>query len=85
MPDPTGREIRRDGVRANDIDTRVRGLSGEDLARRFHESYERLAPNYGYKTREASAVPWDEVPTDNRLLMIAVAGEMLRYLTRGDE
>jgi hypothetical protein len=35
---------------------------GETLARMFHEKYERLAPEFGYKTREESAVPWDEVP-----------------------
>lgn len=49
----------------------------EDLARMFHETYERLAPDYGYKTREASAVPWDDVPEPNRSLMIAVADEVL--------
>jgi hypothetical protein len=41
------------------------------LARTFHENYERLAPNYGYKTREASAVPWEDVPEQNKALMRA--------------
>jgi hypothetical protein len=31
-------------------------ITPEELARLFHETYERLAPSYGYKTREASAV-----------------------------
>jgi hypothetical protein len=44
---------------------------GEGLARLFHEAYERLAPEYGYKTREASAVPWEKVPENNKRLMIA--------------
>ncbi len=52
----------------------------EQVARAFHESYERLAPRYGYRTREASARPWDEVPEDNRRLMVAVAADLL---TRG--
>ena len=26
----------------------------EAIARAFHEAYERLAPEYGYKTREAT-------------------------------
>jgi len=51
--------------------------TAEQLARRFHETYERLAPDYGYRTREASAVPWDQVPEQNRRLMIAVADELL--------
>lgn len=49
----------------------------EALAQRFHETYERLAPSFGYRTREASAKPWAEVPEDNRLLMIAVCQELL--------
>lgn len=49
----------------------------EKLARAFHESYERLAPDYGYKTREASAVPWAKVPENNKRLMIATAREVL--------
>jgi hypothetical protein len=52
-------------------------LTAEGLARRFHETYERLAPQFGYETRRASAVPWDEVPEQNRALMVAVAAEIL--------
>lgn len=47
------------------------------LARTFHESYERLAPDFGYKTREDSAVPWEDVPPENRALMIATAAAVL--------
>jgi hypothetical protein len=53
-------------------------VTAEALARRFHETYERLAPDHGYETRKASAVPWEDVPEQNRSLMIAVAGEILR-------
>jgi hypothetical protein len=49
----------------------------EQLARLFHETYERLAPLFGYETREASAVPWEEVPESNKKLMIAVCAELL--------
>ena len=31
----------------------------EAVAAAFHEAYERLAPEYGYKTREESAVHWE--------------------------
>lgn len=48
----------------------------EALARLFHEAYERLAPAHGYETRKASAVPWDQVPTNNKALMIAVCSEI---------
>lgn len=49
-----------------------------ELAQFFHETYERLAPAYGYKTREASAVPWAEVPENLKHLMIAVSHEVLK-------
>lgn len=52
-------------------------LTAEDLAKRFHEHYERLAPAFGYKTRKASAVPWDEVPQQNKALMTAVCQTIL--------
>jgi hypothetical protein len=57
-------------------------MTAEELAQFFHETYERLAPEFQYETREESAVPWDEVPADNKRLMIAVAGEVLRVLDR---
>jgi hypothetical protein len=52
----------------------------ERLARRFHETYEALAPAHGYKTREESAVPWDEVPATNKRLMVAVCEQLLSEL-----
>lgn len=50
------------------------------VARLFHETYERLAPDFGYRTREASAKPWDEVPEANRNLMVATVSEVLAAL-----
>ncbi len=52
-------------------------LTAENLARRFHETYEVLAPNYGYKTREESRKPWADIPPNNRALMIATADVLL--------
>jgi hypothetical protein len=52
-------------------------LTAEELARAFHETYERLAPEFGYETRRESAVPWEEVPENNKRLMIAVCEELL--------
>lgn len=48
----------------------------EKLAKQFHETYERLAPSFGYETRKDSAVPWEAVPEKNRKLMVAVCGEI---------
>lgn len=51
-------------------------LTPDELARRFHEAYERLAPTFGYNTREASATAWERVPESNRLLMVATVEEV---------
>ncbi len=52
-------------------------IEPETAAQRFHEAYERLAPSFGYTTREASAVPWADVPAQNKALMVAVCAEIL--------
>lgn len=54
----------------------------EALAQKFHDFYEAIAPQYGYKTREASAVPWDKVPELNRKVMVATCSAILDSLTR---
>lgn len=51
--------------------------SAEEIAQRFHEAYERLAPEHGYETREASAKPWADVPEQNRGLMVATVQALL--------
>ena len=48
----------------------------ENLAQKFHETYERLAPKFNYNTREESAVPWNKIPENNKNLMIAVCDEL---------
>lgn len=60
----------------------VTPLGPERLARTFHETYEELAPGYGYKTREESAVPWDRVSDNNKALMIATAAVVLKKITQ---
>jgi len=49
----------------------------ERVAAAFHEAYERLAPDHGYETRKASAVPWGDVPERNRQLMVATVFDLL--------
>jgi hypothetical protein len=56
-------------------------MTAEQLAKLFHTTYERLAPDFNYQTRKASAVAWEDVPDNNKRLMIAVAGEVLTALT----
>lgn len=58
--------------------TQSRPVAGdaEALARRFHETYERLAPQYGYTTREETR-EWDPHSPNGRL-MIATCKEVLQ-------
>lgn len=55
-------------------------ISAEDLAKRFHYTYEALAPQFNYETRKESAKPWEEVPENNRKLMVAVCEGILTFL-----
>jgi hypothetical protein len=51
----------------------------EQIAQQFHETYERLAPDHGYETRKASAVPWANVPERNKNLMVSVVDSLLAH------
>jgi len=50
------------------------------MARFFHKRYEERAPEFGYKTRPETAVPWEDLPAENRNLMIAVCEDILIIL-----
>src|SRR5229473_6765033 len=52
-------------------------MQAENLARFFHTTYEELAPQFNYSTRKASAVPWQDVPENNKRLMIAVSEQVI--------
>jgi hypothetical protein len=48
-----------------------------EIAQAFHEAYERGAEYFGYKTRPESAVSWEDVPENNKALMIATVRGVL--------
>ena len=58
-------------------------MEAEQLARQFHDAYERLAPHYGYETRNDTRSFNPDSP--NGRLMIAVCGEIIERLTLTDE
>ena len=57
----------------------------ESVAKLFHETYERLAPAFGYETRKRTRVPWEQVPERNKHLMIATVAEVLAMLFPPEE
>ena len=57
-------------------------MDADKLAQKFHETYEALAPSFGYETREESRKTWEEVPEKNRNLMVAVCRVVLGELQK---
>lgn len=53
-------------------------MTAEQLAMLFHETYERLAPSFGYETRQDTKSFDPQSP--NGKLMIAVCGEVLNHI-----
>jgi|EndMetStandDraft_4_1072995.scaffolds.fasta_scaffold71184_4 hypothetical protein len=53
-------------------------MTAEEVAREFHQVYERLAPDFGYKTRPESRGSWESVPDNNKKLMTAVVEELAK-------
>lgn len=57
----------------------------DTIAEWFHTYYEMLSPAYGYETRRDSAVPWADVPENNKLLMLHTVKALLKagYIEAG--
>lgn len=51
--------------------------AAESIARAFHETYERLAPEHGWETQQRSRTSWEDVPEENKRLMVATAQHLL--------
>jgi hypothetical protein len=52
----------------------------ERLARRFHDVYEQLAPQFGSKEQNKSAVAWSDLPSEKCRLMIVTVGVVMAEL-----
>ena len=57
--------------------------SADDVAKMFHETYEDLAPEFGYETRIDTRKDWKEVPENNRELMKATCKTVVNSLIPG--
>ena len=55
-------------------------MNAESMARLFHETYERLAPAFGWRTKKGCNVPFDRLPQRNKALMIATCQTILNEL-----
>ena len=54
-------------------------VTPEELAKYFHDEYERMAPAFNYETRRETAVPWENLLDSNKTLMTAVATSVLLH------
>lgn len=55
-------------------------MNAKQLAVLFHNTYEELAPKFGYKTRDDTK--YLDLNSPNGHLMIAVCGKILREINR---
>jgi hypothetical protein len=58
-------------------------MTPEALARLFHDTYERLAPDFGYETRPETRA--FDPTTPNGRLMVAVCAQVLAVTSRPDD
>jgi hypothetical protein len=57
-------------------------MTPEKLAELFHETYERLAPAFGWKTKRGCNVPFERLPERNKALMIATCQTVLNKIKK---
>lgn len=70
--------------REDDATKKIRyGPTATELARYFHDTHERLAPRFRCEPMEQDPVPWEEVPENNRKLMIATCERVIKWLRTG--
>jgi hypothetical protein len=55
-------------------------MNKEELAKMFHETYERLAPAFGWKTKKGCNVSFEQLPERNKALMVATCQTILAAL-----
>lgn len=51
--------------------------NSEELAKFFHDEYDKLAPRYGWRTQISTQVTFDQLPDNNRALMVAVCEQVV--------
>lgn len=56
------------------------GAKAEEMAKLFHTAYEALAPSHGYETRVDSRTAWENVPENQRALMIESCNAVLIWM-----
>lgn len=76
-------QARNGGYSAPDGIETADPFPSEALARRFHETRERLAVRHGTRAADAPPVPWDRVPVRHRQLLIATCDEVLALVVIG--
>lgn len=70
-------QVARDAVASKSLS---RGMDALHLATLFHDTYERLAPDFGYETRPETRR--FDIDSPNAKLMVAVCGVILEELRK---
>ena len=56
---------------------KIKPLDPKELAEYMHLRYEQYAQLSGWKTNEKTRVPFDELPEENKVTMLALATDIL--------
>jgi hypothetical protein len=67
-----------EGMEPGRIFRLVEQPTAHELATFFHDTYEMLAPDFGWTTSAGCVVPFDDLPDENRLLMLEVCERVLQ-------
>jgi len=65
------------------IENQPKNIKAEELARTFHKEYEKLASRFNYETRKETKGDWENLPNNNKQLMIAVAEAVMDKYFKG--
>ena len=52
-----------------------------DLAKFMHERYEALSKDEGWETQSTCRVEFEDLPEENKKVMLGVAGSVIGYIT----
>lgn len=60
----------------------LHAMTDEEIAKAFHDTYERLGPSFGWDTQQRCKREFDELPPENKRLMIATCKEVRALLAQ---
>jgi len=54
------------------------------MAREFHDTYEEEAKRFNWNTQSSCKVPFDDLPTENKTVMLRTCARLIEWLANKD-